>query len=205
MTDGSILIVCAANVCRSPLAELALRRGLRDGSALSVHSAGVRAHAGDPICTEVAARHADASWQEQTAAHRAREVTPEMLADATLVLAASRDIRGELVRMAPEFRDRMFTLREAAHLGEGFRSGGTDTVRDYVAFLDRARTRATPLGASADRGGRLRRLFGGRSGGDPASIADRHGSRGHTETIREVEQAVDALVGQLGGQRRHSS
>lgn len=205
MTGGSILIVCAANVCRSPLAELALRRGLGDDSSVRVHSAGVRAEEGDPICTEVAARRTDEHWQEQARAHRSREVTPEMLAAADLVLTASRDIRGELVRLAPELRDRMFTLREAAHLGAGFPAGGSEPVPDYVAYLDRARTRATPLGGSPGRGGALRRLFGGRSAADPASIADRHGSRGHADTISEVERTTEAIAAQLGGHRRHSS
>lgn len=205
MTGGSILIVCAANVCRSPLAELALRRGLGEGAAFSVRSAGVRAHDGDPICADVAARHTDEGWQAQSRAHRAQEVTPEMLAEADLVLTASRDVRGELVRAAPEHRDRMFTLREAAHLGVGFPSGGSDVVADYLAYLDRGRTRAVPLGGPPRRGGALRRLLDRRSAQDPASIADRHGSRGHSDTITEVEQAVDAIAGQLGGHRRHSS
>lgn len=204
MTGGSILVVCAANVCRSPLAELALRRGLGEGSSVPVRSAGVRAQDGDPICSEVAARHTDGDWQEQAGEHRAREVTPEMLAEADLVLTASRDIRGELVRSAPELRDRMFTLREAAHLGVGFLPGGSDAVEEYVASLDRARTRATPLGGSP-AGGWLGRLVGRRSAVDPASIADRHGSRGHADTIREVEQAVEAIAAQLTGHRRHSS
>lgn len=205
MTGGSILIVCAANVCRSPLAELALRRGLGEGSAFVVRSAGVRAHDGDPICAEVAARHADEGWQAQSRAHRAHEVTAEMLAEADLVLTASRDLRGELVRAAPEHRDRMFTLREAAHLGVGFAPGGSDVIADYVAHLDRARTRAAPLSGSPGRGGGLRRVFARRSVEDPASIADRHGSRGHAGTLSEVEQAVDAIRGQLGRYRRHSS
>lgn len=205
MTGESILVVCAANVCRSPLAELTLRRGLGAGSAIAVHSAGVRAHEGDPICTEVAGRHSEDDWQEEAKAHRARVVSPELLAGASLVLTASKDIRGELVRSAPEFRDRMFTLREAAHLGAGFRPGGSDPVTGYVAYLDRARTRAVPLGGTARRGRGVRRLFGSRSVADPTSIADRHGSRGHAETIREVEQAVDAIVTQIGEHRRRSS
>lgn len=204
MTGGSVLIVCAANVCRSPLAELELRRRLGEGSSLSVRSAGVRANDGDPICADVASRHADEDWRARAQAHRAREVTPEMLAEADLVLTASRDLRGELVRAAPEHRDRMFTLREAAHLGVGFAPGGSETIADYVAHLDRARTRAVPLSGSPGRGGGLRRLLGRRTVEDPASIADRHGSRGHAGTLSEVEQAVDAIAGQLGRHRRHS-
>jgi protein-tyrosine phosphatase len=205
MTDEKILVVCAANVCRSPLAELALRRGLGADSPLSVSSAGVRANAGDPICSMVASLHDDEEWQSQARAHQARPVTVEQIEQASIVLTASRDIRGELVRLAPRSRDWMFTIKEAAHLGEGFSSSAPDRVVEYVAHLDRARSRAVPLTPPGGVGTRLRHLFGGRTSVDPTSIADRHGSRGHLETVAEVEASVATIVAQLGGHRRHSS
>ena len=205
MTEESILVVCAANVCRSPLAELLLQRGLGPSAGITVTSAGVRATAGDTICTEVAHLHGDEAWRESADAHRARAVTAEMIEHASIVLAASRDIRGELVRLAPRSRDWMFTIKEAAHLGEGFSSAAEDRVVEYVAHLDRARSRAVPLAAPDDLGSRLRRVFSGRAPSDPASIADRHGSRGHRDTIAEVERAVETIVAQLGGPARRSS
>lgn len=205
MTAESILVVCAANVCRSPLAELALRRGLGPDSAIQVSSAGVRANEGDAICTLVSSLHEDEDWRGQAQAHRAGEVTAEMIEHASIVLAASRDIRGELVRLAPRSRDWMFTIKEAAHLGAGFSSTASDRVVEYVAHLDRARSRVVPLAAPGDVGSRVRRLFHGRGSGDPSSIADRHGSRGHRETVTEVQTAVETIVGQLSGHRRHSS
>lgn len=205
MTEESILVVCAANVCRSPLAELTLRRGLGPDASITVSSAGVRANDGDEICTLVASLHEDEEWQTQAQAHRAREVTAELIEQSSIVLAASRDIRGELVRLAPRSRDWMFTIKEAAHLGAGFSSNASDRVVEYVAHLDRARSRAVPLTAPGDVGSRVRRLLHGRGSGDPTSIADRHGSRGHRETITEVEAAVGAILGQLSGHRRHSS
>ncbi|PQZ49797.1 MULTISPECIES: hypothetical protein [unclassified Microbacterium] len=205
MTDEKILVVCAANVCRSPLAELALRRALGADSPLSVRSAGVRANQDDPICTLVASLHDDEDWQAQSRAHRARPVTVDLIEQSSIVLTASRDIRGELVRLAPRSRDWMFTIKEAAHLGEGFSSSAPDRVAEYVAHLDRARSRAVPLASRGGAGNRLRHLFGGRATVDPSSIADRHGGRGHLETIREVEESVATIVAQLGGHRRHSS
>ncbi|WP_309102940.1 hypothetical protein [Microbacterium sp.] len=205
MTDEKILVVCAANVCRSPLAELALRRGLGAESRLSVSSAGVRANAGDAICSVVASLHDDDEWQVHAQAHRARQVTVEQIEQASIVLTASRDIRGELVRLAPRSRDWMFTIKEAAHLGEEFSSSAPDRVAEYVAHLDRARSRAVPLTSPTGVGARLRHLFGGRTAVDPTSIADRHGSRGHLETVDEVETAVGTILAQLRGHRRHSS
>lgn len=204
MTGESVLIVCAANVCRSPLAELALRRGLGTDSSISVSSAGVRANTGDPICTLVASLHDGEQWDAQSRAHRAREVTVDLIEQSSIVLTASRDIRGELVRLAPRSRDWMFTIKEAAHLGVGFAFTAPDRVVEYVAHLDRARSRSLPLSAPAGLGSRLRRLAAGRSGTDPASIADRHASRGHRETIVEVETAIATIAAQLGGHRRHS-
>lgn len=206
MTDQSILLVCAANVCRSPLAELALRRGLGAASSIRVSSAGVRAIGGDRICTVVAARHGDDAWREQADAHRAREVSAALLEQSSVVLAASRDIRGELVRIAPRSRDRIFTIKEAAHLGAGFSSSPPDRVAAYVAHLDRSRTLAPPLAEPRGVGPRLRRLFGsGGAAGDPASIADRHGSRDHHRTISDVEVAIAMIVAQLREQRHPSS
>lgn len=205
MSGENILVVCAANVCRSSMAELTLRRGLGEESAISVSSAGVRANPGDAICALVASAHDDEEWQSQAQAHRARQVTPELIEQSTIILAASRDIRGELVRLAPRSRDWMFTIKEAAHLGSGFSSTAPDRVAEYVAHLDRARSRVVPMPGSGGVGSRLRRLWGVRASGDPASIADRHGSRGHRETIREVEEAVASVLGQLGGHRRRVS
>ncbi|KJL21423.1 Low molecular weight protein-tyrosine-phosphatase YwlE [Microbacterium oxydans] len=205
MTDEKILVVCAANVCRSPLAELALRRGLGADSPITVSSAGVRANAGDPICSAVASVHEDEEWQTWAQEHRAQPVTIEQIEQASIVLTASRDIRGELVRMAPRSRDWMFTIKEAAHLGEGFSSSAADRVVEYVAHLDRGRSRAVPLTPPGGVGARLRQRLRGRTAVDPTSIADRHGSRGHLETISEVEASVATILAQLGGHRRHSS
>lgn len=108
-------------------------------------SAGVRVNEGDPICSAVASLHDDAQWQAQAQSHRATPVTIEQIEQASIVLTASRDIRGELVRLAPRSRDWMFTIKEAAHLGEGFASSAPDRVAEYVAHLDRARSRAVPL------------------------------------------------------------
>lgn len=205
MSAESILVVCAANVCRSPLAELALRRGLGAESIITVSSAGVRANVDDAICTLAASLHGDDEWRRQADAHRARAVTAELIEQSTLVLAASREIRGELVRLAPRSRDWMFTIKEAAHLGVGFSSAADDRVTEYVAHLDRARSRAVPLADSGDMRSRMRRMLGARASGDPTSIADRHGSRGHRDTVAEVDASVSTVVAQLTGHRRHAS
>lgn len=204
MTDGGILVVCTANVCRSPMAALVLRAGL--GPTVAVSSAGIRAEEGAAICALVASRRGEPGWGAEAEEHRARRVTPEMVEGAGLVLAASREIRGELVRLAPRARARTFTMKEAARLGAGFTPGGDDLLTEYVGHLNGARVRVPPRPApTAAR--RLRAfLMGVASRGgpsvalseDPADIADRHGLGGHGETLDEVESAVADILAQLG-------
>ena len=100
MSAELLLLVCAANVCRSPLAELLLRRELDGLSEVRVESAGVGASGGARICELVAERHADAPWVRAAQEHRSRSLTPELLASAALVLVADREVRSEVVRMS---------------------------------------------------------------------------------------------------------
>lgn len=94
-----ILFVCTGNTCRSPLAEAVLRRmaaerGLTD---LEVSSAGTGSLEGAPASSGTylvgIERAAD------TSAHRARRLTPRMVAEADLILAMSRGHLAEIERM----------------------------------------------------------------------------------------------------------
>jgi protein-tyrosine-phosphatase len=85
-----ILVVCTGNTCRSPLAEVTLRRAVADVGleGVEVSSAGTGAFGGEPV--------SEGSYLvalEQgldLAAHRARVVTREMVAESDLILAMSR-------------------------------------------------------------------------------------------------------------------
>lgn len=94
-TPRSILFVCTGNTCRSPLAEVLCRRLLADrlgcepddlaGRGFVVRSAGIVAYAGDvasgPAVDVAREMRADLSG------HRSRPVNPELLAEATDVIA----------------------------------------------------------------------------------------------------------------------
>lgn len=88
-----ILTVCTGNICRSPMAEYALRQALEqeglDGSVevTSVGTTGWEAGSRiDPRAGALLEHHGiDAS------AHRARQMTPELLHEADLVLALDHD------------------------------------------------------------------------------------------------------------------
>lgn len=85
-----ILLVCTGNTCRSPMAEVLLRRALESVSAegVTVSSAGTGAMVGEPA-SEGSYLVALENGLD-LAAHRARVVTREMLTETDLVLTMSR-------------------------------------------------------------------------------------------------------------------
>ncbi|BDZ48184.1 hypothetical protein GCM10025867_04250 [Frondihabitans sucicola] len=91
----SILTVCTGNICRSPLAEAALREAFADLDEITVESAGTSAPVGAPVPSDfVALAH---GLQLSTESHRARALTPEMVRQADLVLALDRSHRRAIV------------------------------------------------------------------------------------------------------------
>lgn len=114
----SVLVVCRANVCRSPSMQLHLTASLRaavPGVGIDVTSAGTDALPGQPICSR-AARHlrriegADAF----VPTHRSQPLTPQLVQAADLVLVASAQERGAVAALSPEARHKTFGMREAA-------------------------------------------------------------------------------------------
>lgn len=198
MSTELILVVCAANVCRSPLAELLLRRGLEDVPGARTASAGTLVRGGGEICSLVAAWRDDEDWSVAAGAHRSHPAVPDLLEQAALILVSSRDVRADVVLAAPEVRGHTYTLREAAHLGEGFdpatQPRHLGTVARYAVHLDRSRVVRGSVPRGHRRWGRARRAAG-------PDIIDGHGrGRGaHRRALEEVFEATTAIVRQLGG------
>lgn len=121
----SVLFVCHANLCRSPmaerLAELALARRLGIGGmpgpgagGVVFASAGTHAHAGDPMH-----RHSVrtlAEYGASTRPFRSQAVDRALLSASDLVLTATREQRAHCVRLAPAIVRRTFTVREFGRL-----------------------------------------------------------------------------------------
>ena len=115
-----LLTVCTGNICRSPIAERVaaheLRRGLPPGQAarFRVHSAGTHGLEGWEVNPPAAARLAALGIDSLD--FRARRLVEEMVADADLVLTATRAHRSAAISLVPRAAARTFTLREFARL-----------------------------------------------------------------------------------------
>lgn len=92
-------MVCTGNVCRSPYIERLLAVGLR-GLDVEVSSAGTRALAGKPMDQGSARLLEEAGIG--TDDFVARQLTAAMLAEADLVLTATREHRREVVQLEPK-------------------------------------------------------------------------------------------------------
>jgi len=116
-----ILLVCTGNVCRSAVAERLATTWAQEslahspeGDAVRIDSAGLSAVAGRPIDPHAAA--ALVALGGDPAGLRSREFTPELAADADLVLTMTRDQRRTVLESTPRGLRRTFTLTEAADL-----------------------------------------------------------------------------------------
>lgn len=112
---ASLLYVCTANICRSPMAERLARAELsrRFGALpaeIAVSSAGVAARDGAPM-DETAARTLHV-LEADPAAFVARALAAEQVTDAALVLVAEREHRAVVARLVPRAVRRCFTVRE---------------------------------------------------------------------------------------------
>jgi protein-tyrosine phosphatase len=113
MTSFRILFVCIGNVCRSPLGERLLRSKLSDGP-FEVSSAGVGAMVGSAMDPEAAAHLV--SYGGSPDGFLARQLTPAIVRDSDLVLAATTAIRSRVLEDSPAALRRTFTVLELAAL-----------------------------------------------------------------------------------------
>ena len=138
--EARILIVCTGNICRSPFIERLLQRQLDEHRArfaqrILVHSAGTGAVTGSAMDKRAAA---------QLVAHggdptgfRARDLTPDLIAESDLILTATRDHRGRVAVMYPKALRRVFTFCDFADLVGGVNGLNTLVVQgDSVAQGD---------------------------------------------------------------------
>jgi protein-tyrosine-phosphatase len=183
-----VLVVCSANVCRSPLAanviEAAFAAATPDGE-LVVESAGTAVDPGAPWCERSAAY---VGIDAASDGHVAQPLDVEQLRASDVILTLDRSQRATAARMLPGCRPRLFTLTQASLLSE------------HIG--DRLRTGTMPADAPpfpAQRSERIRWLIGEMDAGrgvlsglldEALDITDMHdGSHDHGELVTVRENA----------------
>jgi protein-tyrosine phosphatase len=142
-----IVVVCTANICRSPMAEAMIRHALRaggpDAAGVVVESAGVYGHEGSPIAPGSASALRALGIEDD--GHRGRRLTTAIVGAADLVLTMEEGHRDAILAGTPEAGDRTFTLREFARLVGGQAppsgTGAAARARALVATAGSRRTR----------------------------------------------------------------
>lgn len=114
-----VLFVCTGNLCRSPMAEYLAQAelaalGARD---VLVESAGTLGLDGSPAARPAVARLRGLGID--MSGHRARELTPQMLAEADLVVVMEKGHMADVLAMAPAARDKVVLMGTLAGDGAG--------------------------------------------------------------------------------------
>ena len=178
-TPATVLVVCSANQCRSPLVAALLDcHAAERGAPIRVTSAGVDADgaSGATAGTVRVARDLDIDLDR----HRSRRVTREMIEASDLALGMERlHVRAAAV-LSPMSFPRVFTLKELVRRGTALGP----------------RRRETPLGAwlqAAHSGRRAANLLGASPEDD---LEDPTTSRAtdHETLAAEVDQLTRRLV-----------
>jgi protein-tyrosine phosphatase len=188
----SILIVCTGNVCRSPLAEQLLTARLSEaGIPVRVESAGTRALVGRGMPEEVTALSLD--YGGDPSGHLGRQVTPEMVEDADLILTATRDHRGEIVSLSPAASRHTFTLQQFARISQASETrpllepvvehreapGARSALVEYVATVAASRGYAPPPARAID---------------DDIEDPFRQSKQVYRRVARTIDEAVTSVV-----------
>jgi protein-tyrosine phosphatase len=148
---GEILVVCTGNVCRSPFVERRLRHLLRS-TEIVIGSAGTEALVGAPMDEQAAAQLASGG---DPAGFVARQLEPDLVARADLVLTATRKHRGAVAVLSPGAMRRTFALGDFADLVAGLSEDDLDAdaphdrVRQVAELAARRRSVVAPRATAA--------------------------------------------------------
>jgi protein-tyrosine-phosphatase len=133
----AILFVCTGNTCRSPLAEVIMKRALRDAGIknVNVSSAGTGAVEGGRVSPN--ASHAARELGLSLSGFRSRPVSSRRVHGADLILTMADSHLQEITERWPEAEDKTFVIGDFS--GSGRRSirdplGGSE--KDYAECAD---------------------------------------------------------------------
>ncbi|MBB5832716.1 arsenate reductase/protein-tyrosine-phosphatase family protein [Brachybacterium aquaticum] len=175
MTPPSILTLCTANICRSPVAQAVLGTALAE-TGITVTSAGTHAATGASATPEAISYTRSALGTELE--HVSRRLDSAMLLGSDLVLTMTVDMRGWAAREEPRSLRRTFTLLELARIVPEL--SPAETFADMRQFAHRcARLRTRVLGGPGD-----------------LDIADPYGgpAEGYTRAFTQVHAAAGVVA-----------
>lgn len=186
-----ILVVCTANLRRSQIAALQLRRLLSSWPELTVSSAGLDAVDGMPLESRFVTELTAAGFR--TSELRSRRLVPEQVESATLILTAESAHAQRIALSAPSATARIFTLKQFARIALAAQShrpglvGASATERLAQLMAEAPNLRRTSRGSSA--------------GADDITDVGRVTRRTARNLIRAVQEPVDQLSSALVIQR----
>ncbi len=143
-----VLFVCTGNLCRSPSAELLLTQRISEVGPpdVTVESAGTL---GTTQKVPAELQQEAAPYGLDLSAHSPRQVDPETIARADLVLGMERAHLREIVLADPPSFAKTFTLREIIRRGsESGPRRERQPLADWLAQLGDGRRHAELLGTS---------------------------------------------------------
>ena len=112
-SSGHVLIICTGNVCRSPYIERVMAQQLA-GTGIAVSSAGTGALVGSPIDAESASRITGVGALADGFA--ARQIARDIVAEADLVISATREHLSSVVPLHPRALRYSFALPDLGDL-----------------------------------------------------------------------------------------
>lgn len=194
-----LVVVCTANICRSPLAAAMLDAEVRErGTAtqVSVDSAGIHARRGDPAAPTSAAIARDLGLDLD--GHRSRPVDDDLDDEHVVLLTMTVRQRDLLATVDSGLAARCFTLGELARLVRGIEldglpDAGADRVLEVVRRADACRTADRP----AHDPGATSRSETADDIADPYGRSDAH----YLQMAAAVREAIDGLAPILLGAR----
>jgi len=141
-----ILLVCSGNTCRSPMAETLLKAKIDKSDMadkIKVLSAGL--HAAGGLSASIGAVTAMRRRGLDLAFHHSRQLVPDIVQAADLVLTMTVSHKCMLQAAMPELATKVYTLAEYADAENDIADpfGGNDEVYEYCAseldhLLDKA-------------------------------------------------------------------